>query len=125
MAVTEYYAVTREKTARGDVAMSGTTWKRGSPMLEVARNTLGTKKGMYIPDRTFGVDLDAVQKGTPNAAATFRESIIDAFRRYTRRGLITDLRVVVETVGDRLQYDVSFIDPLGRDSGRQQLRGFF
>lgn len=107
-----YYAVARAlDAASGDYILSGSQWKRESPMLSVAIRVLRTEKGTYLPDPTFGVDWKRVQKASPNAEAQTIAVITEALAYYVRRGLMTSLSVSAEARQRNLFYDVSFTDP--------------
>lgn len=92
----------------------------GQPVAEAVAFTLRTQVGTYLPDPDDGVDLRLTRKQTINIKSVWEAELKRALARYTRDGLITDLKVVVE-VGDSVLLDeVSFIDP--RDSAKPPAR---
>jgi phage baseplate assembly protein W len=113
--MTTYYARTRAlDPATGDLRLAGGNYVAGNPMLEVVLRVLRTPRGSYLPDPTFGVDMTVLRKASVGVAAAWRAAVIAALRRYTDRGLITDLKVTVETEGSRLYYSLEFVDPRSR-----------
>lgn len=119
--------VTRKLHPRtGHIVLQGGRWVRGVPMLEVVLRVLRTSKGDYPPDPSFGVDYGSVDKGAPNAAAALKLAIEEALAPYTRTRQIQMLSVDVQRAGDRLVYDVAFVDPRAEASARQQsIRGMY
>jgi phage baseplate assembly protein W len=115
MPIATYYAVTRAMTETGDVSFAGATWTRGQPLVERVRRCLRTRRGSYLPDPTFGVDTSVLQKATPNVARVWTDAVRAALERFARRGELADLSVRVEARGDRLFYEVSFVDVRARE----------
>jgi hypothetical protein len=116
-----YYAATQTLNAgTGEIEHAGSVRKRGEPMLEVVKRVMRTPLGSYLPDPTFGIRMPP-DKSVPGAAATFRESIYEAFRFYTQQGLMTELSAMIETDGMKLLYQIEFRDP--RSGTKQKFKG--
>lgn len=107
-----YYALTRALDAvSGDVLLDGGTWKTDPPMVGVVTRVLRTQRGTYLPDPTFGVDWSKVDKQRPNVSELLRTAIMEALQRYLDRGLVSSVAITSESVGARLSFVVSFLDP--------------
>lgn len=127
MTLQPFYAFTPELDESGDVALDGSTYSWGSPMVEIVKRVLRTPRGTYLPDPSFGVDYSVVDKARPDAGARFQAAILAALRPWTLRREIVDLSVAVEVTDSTLRYEISFSDPrLASDTrGRVTLRGAY
>ncbi len=84
----------------------------GLPTAQIVLCCLRTDLGSYAPDPTFGVDFGVLPKGTANQGATWKAEVERALSRFVRRGVIRNLRVVVDVPrSGRLVYAVEFEDP--------------
>lgn len=92
-------------------------------MTEVVVRVLRTPRGSFLPDPTFGVDYRLVTKAHPNSPATLQSAIVEALKRFTDIGLITDLTVNVERRGTQLLWEVIFRDPRGTGASPVRLPG--
>jgi hypothetical protein len=109
--------------ATGDWARGGSERPASAPATQIVLWTLRTPKRSFLPDLTLGPDYDLIQKQTPNAAAAWKASVEEALDRYVRRGVIAELRVVVDPPAKgRLLYLVDFVDPRARSRAREPLR---
>lgn len=107
------YAVTRQlDPGRGELQMTGSTWTRGQPMVEIAVRILRTPRGTYQLDQTFGVDMSTVKTVTSGTGAAFQAAIYQAFDFYIKRGFVTKFKAFVSvSATGAVTYDVSFVDP--------------
>jgi len=106
------YAYCRRLDAQtGAVLMDGTTWAASpAPMLDVVLRVLRTPLGKYLPDKTFGVDYNLLQKITPTTGAAWRAEIIRATKRYVDLGLISPPVITLDVTSSSLVYEVAFHD---------------
>lgn len=95
------------------------TWAQAeTPELAVVQNVLRTPLGTAARDRTYGVE--PVDNATPNAAATWRQNVMRALKRWIDSGFLRDVSVAAEVKRypgqSVLTYLVSF---RGRSGARQ------
>jgi hypothetical protein len=110
--VAGYYADARAMDpGTGDTRWSGATWATGRPMAECVLRIVRTRKGSNAADPDLGPDYDVLQKRRPDTGLAWQAQVRAALKRLTDPGLITDLSVPVEVVGEGVFFEVSFTDP--------------
>lgn len=108
-------------TDSGDYSLDNTELAGGWPVLEICKRVLNTPKGSFLPDPNFGLDTSFLRKIEPNTAVRFIAAVRAALRDYTSAGIIDDLQIKADFVGDRLIYDVSADDPRASTAARRRI----
>jgi hypothetical protein len=80
-------------------------------MTECVLRIVRTRQGTNACDPTLGPDDAVLQKRRPDTGLAWQAQVRAALKRLTDPGLITDLSVPVEVVGDAVFYEVIFTDP--------------
>lgn len=107
----EPYSYCVALTDSGDYSLDNTELAGGWPVLEICKRVLNTPKGSFLPDPNFGLDTSFLRKIEPNTAVRFIAAVRAALRDYTSAGVMADLQIKADFVGDRLIYDISAVDP--------------